>query len=326
MKNGISEATLLRSKKIGKIGGKYFYSVFRLVILLSIGFVVIYPLFYMFVTSVQTRDSFLNSTKIWIPDDIDIKGNYKFAADLLEYGTSFLSTMKSEVVSALIEVVSCSFIAYGFARFKFKGRNILMFLLLVTILVPDMMMMIPRMTNYSDLDFLGIVGLINKVTGSDIRINMLNSVITFWLPSFLGIGLRSGILIFIYIQFFSGLPVELEEASWVDGAGPIRTFISIAIPSSGVVIITVTVFSLIWHWNDFLLAGMYLSKEYPLAYMVNMMTTNLYNKGISPSASNPQAMAYLMAGCVLFVIPMLVVYMILQHWFIESIDRVGITG
>ena len=316
-----------RLKRRGKAVGRLFYSLFRLLILLSIGFIIMYPLFYMVVTSLQSKYSFLNSTRIWIPSDTDIVKNYKVAFDCLDYGRAFLSTLKNEISSALIQVVSCAVAAYGFARFDFRGKKPMMFVLFLTILVPDMILIIPRMVNFSHLDFFGVFGLLNMLTGIDLRLNVLNTSWTFWLPAIFGVGLRSGILIYIYMQFFRGLPRELEEAAWVDGAGAIRTFLAIAVPSSGVAILTVTVFSLIWHWNDSLLCGIYLTNDYPLALTLKDIGTTIgikYNLLIN--YTNPEAMAYLMAGCVLFVMPMLIVYIILQRWFIESIDRVGITG
>ena len=312
----------LRKKTVGLLS----YAA-RLIVLLSIGFIIIYPLFYMIVCSVQSADSFYDSTRVWIPTEFAVKENYTAAFNAMEYGKSFLSTLKYAIVSALLEVASCAFIAYGFARFNFREKKIYTFFLFITILIPDMILLIPRMVNFSHLDFLGLFGLFNKLTGVDLRINVLDSPWVFWLPSLFGTGLRSGVIIYIYIQFFKGLPHELEEAAYVDGANHFRTFFSIALPSSGVVILTATVFSLIWHWNDYLLSGMYLTKDYPLAMQLNMLTETIMLKyDISVDSSNPQTMAYLMAGCVLFVTPMLAVYMVLQKGFIESIDRVGITG
>ena len=307
--------------------GAYTYSLFRLFLLLTIGYLIIYPLLYMIITSISSPQAFKNSVRVWIPTNFAIVNNFKKALSIMEYGKSMVSTLKNEITSALIEVASCAFISYGFARFKFKGRNIFTALLFMSILVPDMIVIIPKTLGYSHLDFFGILGLFNRLTGIDLRGNIINLPLAFWLPSLLGVGLRSGILIYIYIQFFSGLPAELEEAAWVDGAGPIRTFFSIALPSSGVVIMTVTVFSLIWHWNDSLLCGMYLSDEYPLAMRLNMFVETMYQKYmIQLHKQTPEGGALLMAGCLLFVLPMLVVYMILQRRFIESIDRVGITG
>lgn len=300
--------------------------IFRLVMLISIGFVIIYPLLYMVVTSLVSRNGFFNSTRVWIPESISPAFNYEIAWELLDYTNSFVSTIKYEIVSALIQVATCAVTAYGFARFKFKGKGILIGVLFLTILVPDMMVLIPRMANYSKMDFLGIFGLIDSLTGVDLRPNILESVAAFYLPSLFSIGLRSGIMIFIYIQFFSSFPKELEEAAWIDGAGPIKTFLKIAIPSSGVVITTVLVFSLIWHWNDYLLCSMYLDADTTLAIALDRLPNTLSTLGYRLNPETPETLAFQMAGCVLFIAPMLIVYMILQRKFIESIDRVGITG
>ena len=225
-----------------------------------------------------------------------------------------------------MEIISCAVAAYGFARFKFPFKRLFTAMLFLTILIPDTMIIIPRVVNNSQLDLFGILALFNKLTGIDLRPNILNTGLTFWLPSLLAAGLRSGILIFIYIQFFKSLPAELEEAAWMDGAGPIRTFIRIALPSSGVVILTVTVFSLIWHWNDYFLSSMYLTDGYPLAVWLTMMPKQLPTMGYSLVPSHPETMAVLMAGCLVFILPMLIIYIFVQRWFIESIDRVGITG
>ena len=249
--------TSSRCGKLGKSFSPAVTAVFRMVLLISIGYVIIYPLIYMVSTSLVSRNGFFNSARVWIPEKVSPAFNYKTAWELLNYTTSLMATLKYEIVSALIEVAACAVTAYGFARFKFKGKTILLGVLFLTILVPDMLVIIPRMANYSKFDILGIFGFLNKLTGVDLRPDLLDSAAAFYLPSLFSIGLRSGIIIFIYMQFFSSFPKELEEAAWIDGAGPIKTFLKIAIPSSGVVITTVIVFSLIWHWNDYLLCAMY---------------------------------------------------------------------
>ncbi len=299
---------------------------FRMILLVSIGFVIIYPLIYMIVTSLVSRTGFFNSTRVWIPESISPVLNYKVAAELMDYGKAMWSTIRYELISALIEVCACCVTAYGFARFKFKFKGALIGVLFLTILVPDMMVLIPRMANYSQMDLFGILGLLDSLTGIDLRPNILGTEAAFYLPSLFSMGLRSGIMIFIYMQFFASFPRELEEAAWIDGAGPIKTFLKIAVPSSGVAITTVLVFSLIWHWNDYLLCSMYLNEDYPLAMQLNLLPTNLTTMGYYLNPETPETLAFQMAGCVLFVTPMLIIYMILQRRFIESIDRVGITG
>lgn len=342
MKNplkNVSEADRLKALKYAKVGTSVVYSIFRYALLISIGFIIIYPLLYMIVTSVMSPAAYNNSTRVWIPTEFNIKDNYSKAIEALSYGSALLNTVKYEVLSALLEVASCAVIGYGFARFNFKGKKFFTAILFLTILVPDMMVLIPRMVNYSNLDFLyigtGIEKLVQAIgnlfgadwSAFDITPKVVNTGWTMWLPSILGVGLRSGVLIYIYIQFFTGLPRELEEAAWVDGAGPFKTFLKIAIPSSSVVIITVTVFSLIWHWNDSLLSGMYLTSNYPLASGLSNIEAYLVQKwAIYLTASSPQGASILMASCLLFIVPMLIFYMFIQRGFIESVDRVGITG
>lgn len=325
--NGENVLSPLKVRKITYNSGKVLFTIFRFVILLSIGYIIIYPLFYMIVTSLVSGDAFKNSTAVWIPRKFNIAENYKRAFECLDYFNTLGYTFKYEIVSAVLEICSCAIIGYGFARFEFKFKKLFTAILLLTILVPDMMLLIPRMINYSQMDFLGILGLFNKVTGVDLRLDITDTGFTMWIPSILGIGLRSGTLIYIYIQFFKGFPYELEEAAWVDGSGPFRTFLSIVIPSSSVVIITVSIFSLIWHWNDSLLSGMYLNHGEPIALKLTSFCTVMASKYfIEFRAGNPESASIVMAGCVLVVTPMLVFYCIVQRWFIASIDRVGITG
>ena len=313
-------------KQSGKIQ-KFIYAIFRLLVLLAIGYIILYPLFHTISVSLQSRDSLFASTRIWVPTDLDIKTNYQSAWKALDYGKAFYYTCIYQLAAAVIQIVTCGIAAYGFARFEFKGKGLMMTLLFISIIVPDMIVLIPRVITYSQVDFLGVLGLLGKLVGKNLRPNLINTGWTYWLPALFGVGLRSGILIYIYIQFFKGLPKELEEAAWVDGAGPIRTFLQIAVPSSRVVILTVSVFSIIWHWNDWLLCGIYLKNRFPLAIKVKDMLYYIGNAfGIGPDTHTPQTAAYMMAGCVLFVVPVLIIYIIIQRWFIESIDRVGITG
>jgi hypothetical protein len=302
------------------------YSVFRLLILLAIGYIVIYPVFYMLVTSIRTDRSILDPTRIWIPTEVTLD-RYQYVFEAIDYPKSLMATLYLEVASALLEVVSCAVIGYGFARFNFRGKKLFTAILFLTIIIPAPMIIMPMVTNFVHLDVFGILGLIGKLIGHDIRPNIIGTVFCFYLPSILGVGLRAGILIYIYIQFFKGLPRELEEAAWIDGATPLRTFISIALPSSGVVIVTVTLFSIIWHWNDYVLSVMYTTGyTQPLAVMLKRLPEILTTDGIYVGVYTPQAMAYFMAACVMFIAPILILYLILQRWFIESIDRVGITG
>lgn len=325
LKEKFTEEKLLRYKSYGQKGSGVLFAILRYLVLISVGFIVIYPLISMISTSIQSLESMRSSVRIWIPTDFEAKENFGYAWQVLDYGKSLGVTLLYAMVPAILQIATCAIAAYGFARFNFKGKNILTVVLFLTILIPDILVVIPRMVSYAHFDFLGILGLVNKLTGVDLRPSILDTIWSMYLPALFGAGVRSGILIYIYIQFFKGLPKELEEAAWVDGANPLRTFISIAIPSSGVVILTVTVFSLIWHWNETVNTTMLLSNTMPLSYQMKYFVANLPVILVDTSVDRSTE-GIKNAGCILFIAPMLIVYMIVQRWFIESIDRVGITG
>ena len=285
-------------------------------------YVVIYPLLYMIVTSFRTADSFSDPDIVWILKEFTTE-NFRDAFTSINFLESLKNTITIQIFSAIIEIASCSIVAYGMSRYEFKFKKVELILLILTIVIPSQMIIIPTMMNFSRLDFLGIINAISKMTGTNIRINILDTPLAFYLPSIFGVGLRSGIMIFIYMQFFKGLPKELEEAASIDGAGPITTFIRIAVPSSGIVFLTVSIFSVVWHWNDYYLAAMYMNENKPLAVAIANFPDMFNTLGLS---STGRGNAILMAASLMFVLPILLFYLILQRKFVKSIDRVVITG
>ena len=290
----------------------------RYFFLLALSYVVLFQLLYMISYALRPEADMYNPSVVWIPSEITWK-NFTLAFTALNYLESGLVSLWLGQVSAFIEVFVCAVIAYGFARFEFKEKNVIFFMVLVTIMIPVQMLVVPTYLNYSHFDVLGILNQFRLWTGVDLRPNLVDTAWTFYLPSIFGVGVRSGLFIFIYRKFFESLPRELEEAAYVDGAGPMRTFISVILPSSGVVFLTVTIFSVIWHWNECYMAGMYMVDNKPLAVMLDTFSSAAKNVG--GDSRNAR-----MAACPMFITPVLVLYMFLQRKFVQSIDRVGIVG
>ena len=315
-----------RYKAMQKAKSVFVY-LFMLLLLIAIGYVIIYPLMYMASSSFRTGESYYDPTVTWITDKVTLN-NYKLADSLIHFWNSLKNTVIFELIAAVIQLFVCAIIAYGLSRFAFKEKKLLIGFLFLTIIIPVQMTLLPTYENYSHLDFVGVLGLVNKVFGVDLRINVLDTPLVFYLPSVFGVGLRSGIIIFIYMQFFKSFPNELEEASWLDGCGPWKTFFRIVIPSSSVVIFTNLIFSVIWFWNDYFLAGMYLKsrENFTLAISLSQIIDALPSIGVGWNSGNPEAGSIIMAGCTLFVLPVLIMYIFLQKKFVKSIDRVGITG
>ena len=317
----------MRKELVVKNARAYTVTVARAIFLIAFSFVLLYPVFFMISNAFMTRADVINPAVEWIPRSPSLY-SFEVAFKAMEFPESFLNTLIFQVVSAVISVFSCAVIAYGLSRFNFKLKPLLMFMVILIIFVPDIIMVIPRITNFRYMDFLGILGFFNKLTGIDLRPNLVDTPLTFYLPSLFGVGLKGGLFIFIYMQFFKGLPVELEEAAWVDGAGPIKTFLRIIIPSSGVVILTVFIFSIIWHWNDWLQPMMYTKSNRPLSVMLYDISNVADRWAVAQGFTIASELKYgiPMAACLLYIAPPTVMYMFLQKKFIQSIDRVGIVG
>ena len=220
----------------------------RAAVIIPVMYVILYPLFTMVSTSLQSQYQALDPSVVWIPKLITDE-NYKKAMLALDFSHSFLRSIEVNVLSAIIEVATCAVTAYGFARFKLKFKGLLMGLLILSIIVQQEMIAVPTYLQLRYADILGILGFLGKLIGTELRPSLINTPWSFWIPSILSVGLRSGLFIFIYMQFYKGLPKELEEAAYIDGAGPFKTFLKIIVPSSGTAIVTVTIFSVIIDWK-----------------------------------------------------------------------------
>jgi multiple sugar transport system permease protein len=259
----------------------------------------------MFVSAIKDMDALLDMEHIWVPVSFSFNA-FSEAFELMNFGNALKQTILVQVLSAAIEVFVCSFIAYGFARFNFKGKPIFTFLLILSLLIPIQMYTLSMSINFRNL-------------------HIFNTPFVYWLPSLFGVGIRSGMMIFIYQQFFIGLPKELEDAAYIDGAGPVKTYFSIALPSSSVVITTVAVLAFVWHWNEYHLATLsFLSEDAPLSMTMNFLEVYLQQIGIYKGW--PEYSTLVSAACLMFIVIPLVLYMIFQRKFVRSIDRVGITG
>ena len=277
----------------------------RFLFLCIVGYIVLYPLLYMIVSAIKDKNALLDMEHIWVPLSFSFE-SFSEMFELMNFGNALKQTFLVQLLSAAIEVFVCAFIAYGFARFKFKGKPVFVFFLILSLLVPMQMYSLSMSINFRNL-------------------HIFSTPFVYWLPSMFGVGIRSGMMIFIYQQFFIGLPKELEDAAYIDGAGPVKTYFKIALPSSSVVITTVSVLSFVWHWNEYHLATLsFLSEDAPLSMAMNFLTVYLQQIGIYKGW--PEYSTLVSAACLMYVIIPLALYMIFQRKFVRSIDRVGITG
>ena len=298
-------------------------SLARYLILIAFAYVLFYPFIFMIINSIKNTADWLDPTVQWVPKEFTFD-NVIAASQVLNYGTSMVSTIVNGIISALISFFSCAVVGYGLARFDFKGKKLLVGIMILLILVPDPMLMVSSYNNFRHFDFLGILNGISQLIGKDIRPNLIDTPFVFWLPALLGTGLKNGLFIYIYMQFFKGLPKELEEAAWIDGAGPWQTFLRIVLPSSGAAAITVLVFSVVWYYNDYYQAQLYLSDNYTLSVMLSNFKSNL-SSGLSKEFTL-SAGALLTAASFITIAPMLAYFLVMQRKFVQSIATCGIVG
>ncbi len=287
-------------------------------LLICIGFIYVYPILYMISASFMTLEDLLDSSIQWIPSGFNLS-NYRQAGQSMNYWNSLWQSFMIAGLPTLCTLVSCALTGYGLARFKFRGKNVIIGLIILTFVLPRQITMIPTYNMYSNL-------------------GILNSLWSFVVPALVAQGLNAPIFIMIFWQFFRMVPQSLVEASKIDGAGPARSFFTIALPSAAPAFITVGLFCFVWYWNESYLTSLYLRMKdannlepfwTTLTIQLQNFTANTSSSAYTTTASsgaNRQTETIKMAATLLTILPMMIIYFVLQRHFVESIDRTGITG
>jgi multiple sugar transport system permease protein len=245
--------------------------------------------------------------------------NLKTAFDQLNYVKVIGTTVLYSGVLMLVQAFICSLIGYGFARFKFPGSNILFGLVVLTIVLPSQLFMVPLYTQFKDFNPLGL----GKLLGFGTK-NLLNTPFPMLLMSITGMGLRSGLYIYIFRQFFRGLPKEIEEAAFIDGAGPYKTFFKVMLPNAIPSMVTVMLFSFVWQYNDTFYSNLFTSK---LNLISIKITTLASQAAYVLQIKDPNQVGLILdAGILLVILPLIIIYLFLQKYFIEGVERSGIVG
>lgn len=309
-----------------KIGQRMLVRLGQYIFLITFSYLLLYPFLYILVNSFKGASDFYDPTVEWVPKSL-VPDNLRAAFQGLEYGRAFLNSLIYSIGPALLQFCTCAVYAYGLSRFRFRGRRLLTAAMFLNILVPVTILIIPTYVNFRHIDFLGVLGLLSKLIGTDIRPSVIDTPLVFYLPALFGVGLKGGLYIYVYSQFFKSLPKELEEAAWIDGAGPWKTFLRIIVPSSGSAAVTVLLFSVIWNWSDYYLPQIYLSENFPLSVMLNRFRSSLgsiMEYYIEETMVVPQYV--ILSGCLLFLLPLLIFYLIVQRRFIAGISTTGLVG
>ena len=282
---------------------RHFVTILRWLVLLELAYVFLFPVLFMLSTSFKPLIELSNPTVRWIPRNPTADG-YVLALEHLNYFRSLPVSIVTSAIAAIGQTLVGALVGYGFARLPFPGRRLLFGLLLFTIIVPPQMVMIPQFMLYS-------------------KLNWMNTYLPLLVPTYLGYGVRGGILLVVYRQFFKGLPFELEDSAAVDGAGPLRIFWQIMLPLAKPAILVVFLFSFVWTWNDSLGPIIALRSQdlYTLPQWMFNMTRLLTSSSFTYYYLGENLF---MAAVTLTIAPLLLLFLVTQRYFTRSIDRTGL--
>lgn len=262
-----------------------------------------------------------DSTVVYIPKNFTLD-NFKMANKLMKYKEVFTDTVVLALVIAVFQTISCTLVGYGFARFKFRGKNIWFALVIATLMVPPQIILTPLYIHFRYFDVLGIF---EALTGSSIKL-----IDTFWPMIFMAIGcmgFKNGLYIYLTRQFFRGMPKELEEAAYVDGSGLLRTFFTVMLPGAVPMMVTCFMFSFVWQWTDTFYTSNFLQSRKVLASQLSSLGAQIagYVRATTGGEPTPAyADAIYNTGVLMVIVPLLIIYLFTQRYFVESMATSGI--
>lgn len=297
----------------------FILALFQIIIIVGICYVILGPIIGIISSSFFSDADNYNPMVYLIPQEPTLE-RYKIAMQYLNYWKTMAASLLYSLSLMVIQVIICSMVGYGFARFNFPFKKVLFACVVVMIVVPTNTIMLPLYMTFAKFDVLGII---SAVKGAPV--NLLSTPIPMYIMTLFGCGLRSGLYIYIFNQFFRGLPKEIEEAAFMDGAGTWYTYFRIMLINALPSVVTVAIFSMVWQYNDTFYAKLFLiSDNIVISKKISTIEASISNveKILDPNILE----LFLDAGIVLIMIPIVIIYVALQKQFIEGVERSGIVG
>lgn len=277
--------------------GKAFRSIRFHCLALLFGIVMLYPLLWMFASSLKPNEEVFTTVTSLIPSKVTWE-NYKIgweSSGRYTYGTYFGNSLIIAVFSTIGGVVSSSLVAFGFSRIPFKGSRLCFVIMMATMLLPQQVLLIPQYIIFK-------------------RFGWINTYLPIIVPQFCGVPF----FIFLNMQFMRGVPKELDEAAEIDGCGWFNKYFMIMLPLSVPSLITSAVFAFYWSWQEFLGPLIYISKPklYPASIALKMFSDPATQTNWSG----------LFAMTTLSIVPVLLVFLFLQKYLVEGVATTGLKG
>ncbi len=296
----------------------FLVNLLRAAILIGVGYVILSPVIGIIVNSISSNKDAYNPMVFVLPQFPTLE-RYALAIERLNYFPTMLRDLLYTLTLTALQLLVCSMVGYGFARFDFPLKKLLFGCVVVMIVIPAHTIMLPLYMTFKSFDPFGIVSAIKGTPG------IMGTVVPMYIMTLLGCGVRSGLYIYIFNQFFRGLPKEIEEAALVDGCGVWYTYFRIMLINAMPAVITVAVFSIVWQFNDTFYAKLFLiSEDVVISKKISSLQAVIAN--VDKILDTTIQELYLDAGIVLIILPILIIYLVLQKYFIEGVERSGIVG
>lgn len=290
------------------------------IILIGIVFLILFPFIEKLCTMFLSYEDLADTTVKYVPKTWSLNTLVR-TMGIMDYWKSLGSTAILCVITSALQTLSCTLVAYGFARFKFPGRGILFAGVLMVLLIPPQVVMTSLYMNFTFFNPLGLVSLFTKQASVDIT----NGMLPFVLLSSTAIAFKNSLYIYMLRQFFRGLPTEIEEAGMIDGSGHFGVFFRLMLPNAIPMMVTIVLFSFSWQWTDQYYSALFLQRSSFSVLSLKLNFLQTYGENIEYYTGNfRQAMVG--TGILLVIAPLAIIYLFGQKFFVQGISQSGIVG
>ncbi len=322
------------TKRAGKRDTKYVIksrikktsiSLGRALLLFGLCFMIIQPLIIRFSTSLMVESDLYDSTIVLLPRHVTLE-NYKIVADLTSFPKSMINTLWTSLLVSICQVLACTLVGYGFARYSFPLKKFWFACVIATIVIPPQAISSSLYNYFARFDILGIIKLIKGNT-----LNLIGSPTPYVLMCLTCMGLKDGLYIYMLRQYFRNVPKSLEEAAFMDGCGTMKTFLRIMLPDAMPIIISCFLFAFVWQWTDVFYARNFLTSSYSiLANQLSSIETKfartlagVVQGNASTTVAPARSQQLISIGVLVCACPLIVLYLFAQRFFVESISMTG---
>ena len=299
-------------------------SIVRGLLLFGLCFMIIEPMLTRLGVSLMEERDLYDSTIVLLPRHVTLD-NFKIVFTLTTFPTSMINTLWTSLLVSVLQVIACTLVGYGFARYDFPLKKFWFGCVVALIIIPPQTISTSLYTYFARFDFLGIVKLFNHGE----PINLRGSVLPYTLMSATCMGLKNGLYIYMLRQYFRGIPKSLEEAAYVDGCGTMHTFVRIMLPDAMPTVLSCFLFSFVWQWTDLFYTRNFLATSArpifstELSTIVSRMSRYFSADGkpvIVPVGRQQQLISI---GVLICCIPLVILYIFTQRTFVQSIAMSG---